>query len=171
MTRAEVIAMRLSGGLAASTSPVVPLKTAPEPAPISPPAMRNKARLGADRRTETTSRVRPATMEAMPSPSTPEAGSLTVASWDATPQVNTTKSAAPESACAGWCSVVARKSPDSPANRPLAEKAARVPAAAGTGSRTLLREPAGLFSVAGAPVSGAAHSPISAIAPSAMNTR
>src|SRR5580700_3722210 len=68
MTRAEVIAMRLAGGLAASTSPVVPLKTAPEPAPISPPAMRNKARLGADRRTETTSRVRPATMEAMPSP-------------------------------------------------------------------------------------------------------
>jgi hypothetical protein len=62
-------------------------------------------------------------------------------------------------------------SPDSAANRPFAEKAARVPAAAGTGSLTLRRAPAGFFSVAGAPVSGAAHKPISPIAPSAMNTR
>ena len=66
--------------------------------------------------------------------------------------------------------MVARKSPDSPANKPFAAKAARVPAAAGTGSLTLRREPAGVFCLC-APVSGTAHKPISAIAPSAMNTR
>jgi hypothetical protein len=97
-----------------------------------------------------------------------------VASWDATPQAKRRKSAAPDNACEGWCSVVARKSPDSPANRPFAAKAARVAAAAGTGSLTLCREPAGFFPVAGvpgAPVSGAAHKAISAIVPSPMNTR
>ena len=82
-------------------------------------------------------------METVPSASTRDACSLAVASWDATPAAKTRKSAAPDSACEGWCSVVARKSPDSPANRPLAEKAARVPAAAGTGSRALRRGPAG----------------------------
>ena len=148
MSRSDVIATRLSGGLASSTIPVVPLKTAPEPAPISAPAIRNSARFGVERRTETTSSTRPASMEIVPSASTRDARS--VASWDTTPQAKSRKSAAPDSACEGWCSVVARKSPDSPANRPFAEKAARVPAAAGTGSLTLRREPAGFFSVAGA---------------------
>src|ERR1700733_6906470 len=137
MSRSDVMATRLSGGLAPSTIPVVPLKTAPEPAPISAPAIRNSARLGVDRRTETTSSVRPASMEVVPSASTRDAGNPPVASWDATPAAKTRKSAAPASACEFWCSVVARKTPDSPANRPFAEKAARVPAAAGTGSLTL----------------------------------
>src|SRR5260370_14947777 len=88
MSRADVIATRLSGGLASSTIPVVPLKTAPEPAPISAPRMRNSARLGADRRTETTSSARPASMEIVPRASTRDACSLAVASWDATPQEN-----------------------------------------------------------------------------------
>src|SRR6185312_13296887 len=59
----------VSGALAPSSSaiPAVPLKTAPEPAPISAPAIRNSARLGADRRTETTSSTRPASREAVPS--------------------------------------------------------------------------------------------------------
>jgi hypothetical protein len=166
MSRSDVIATRLCGGLASSTIPVVPLKTAPEPAPISAPPIRNNARFGVERRTETTSSTRPVSMETVPSASMREA--FRVASWDITPQAKSRKSAAPDSACEGWCSVVARKSPDSPANRPFAEKAARVPAAAGIGSLTLLREPVGL---AGAPVSGAAHKPISVIAPSAMNTR
>jgi hypothetical protein len=143
MSRSDVIATRLSGGLAASTIPVVPLNTAPEPAPISAPATRNSARLGVDRRTETTSSTRPVSIEIVPRASTRDAGSLVVASCDATPLANTRKSARPDSACEDWCSVVARKSPDSPANRPFAAKAARVPAAAGTGSRTVRRGPAG----------------------------
>jgi hypothetical protein len=82
-------------------------------------------------------------MEIVPKASTRDACSLAVASWDATPQENNRKSEAPDSASEGWCSVVARKSPDSPANRPFAEKPARVAAAAGTGSLTGRREPAG----------------------------
>jgi hypothetical protein len=81
------------------------------------------------------------------------------------------RAVAPDSAREGRRSVVARKSPDSPANRPVAEKAAMVAAAAGTGSRTARGEPAGRLSVAargaGAPVSGAAATPIRATAPSA----
>jgi hypothetical protein len=60
--------------------------------------------------------------------------------------------------------VVARKSPDSPANRPVEEKAAMVAAAAGTGSLTERREPAGRFSVAtrgvGVPLSGTGATPV-----------
>jgi hypothetical protein len=37
-------------------------------------AIRNSARLGVDRRTATTSRTRPMSMESVPSASTPEAG-------------------------------------------------------------------------------------------------
>jgi hypothetical protein len=48
--RSEVNARRLSGGAAWSTRPVVPLKTAPAPAPIRAPLSRNSARLGLARR-------------------------------------------------------------------------------------------------------------------------
>jgi hypothetical protein len=79
---------------------------------------------------------------------------------------------APDRACEGRCRVVARKSPASPANRPLAAKAASVPAAAGAGSRT---EPdAAGFAAAGGvgvPVLGTNLSPAKATAPSATNTR
>ncbi len=70
----------------------------------------------------------------MPIASTRDARSLAVTSWDTTPLVNTRKRVAPDSAWEGRWSVVARNSPDRPANSPFAEKAASVPAAAGTGS-------------------------------------
>jgi len=143
MSSAEVIATRSSGALASRTIPVVPLKTAPAPAPISAPAIRNIARLGGERRTATTSRTRPTSMESVPIASTRDAGKLLVANCDTTPAENTRNNVAPASACDGWCSVVARNSPDSPANSPFAANAAIVAAAAGTGSVTDRREPVG----------------------------
>jgi hypothetical protein len=76
-------------------------------------------------------------MESVPSASTRDADHRFVDNWATTPAVNTRNSAVPESACEVRCSVVARMSPDSPANRPDAAKAAIVPPAAGTGSLTL----------------------------------
>jgi hypothetical protein len=66
-----------AGALAprSSTIPEVPLQTAPDPAPISAPEIRNIARLGVGRRTETTSRTRPVSMQIVPSASTRDAGS------------------------------------------------------------------------------------------------
>ena len=129
------MARRFSGALAASTTPVVPLKTAPAPPPMSAPLIKNRARFGVERRTETTRSMRPTSIEIMPSASTREACSLAVINWEATPQENTRKSVAPDSACEGWCSVVARNSPASPANRPLAAKAATSRRLPGRGSR------------------------------------
>ena len=113
-------------------------------------------------------------MEIVPNASTRDAASLLVPSWAATPAANTRNSVAPDSACEVWCSVVARMSPDSPANRPDAAKAAIVPAAAGTGSRTRRTGPAGRSLAAargaGAPVSGAPATPMMATAPSTIMT-
>ena len=103
----------------------------------------------------------------VPSANTREARSLAVASCDSTPAVKTMNSVAPASACEGWWKVVARSSPDSPAKSPLAAKAARVAAPAGTGSLT----GNGARLAAGAPVSGAAARPTNATAPSAIQTR
>ena len=82
-------------------------------------------------------------MEIVPRASTCEVRSRAVASWASTPQAKTRKSAEPASAREGRFRVVARKSPDSPAKSPLAEKAASVPAAAGAGSLTVRRGPVG----------------------------
>ena len=91
-----------------------------------------------------------------------------VASCDTTPAENTRNSVAPASACDGWWNVVARNSPDSPAKSPLAAKAARVAAPAGTGSLT---ENGARVWPPAQPVSGAAARPTSATAPSAIQTR
>jgi hypothetical protein len=81
MSRSAVIWSRFSGALVSSTMPVVPLNTAPDPAPISAPPAKKSARFEMPSRTETTS--------------TREACSLAVTSWDTTPEVNTRKSVAP----------------------------------------------------------------------------
>ncbi len=81
---------------------------------------------------------------------------------------------APDRACDGWPKVVARMSPASPANRPLAAKAARVPAAAGIGSLAG-REPFDRFAItargARVPVSGTTSRPARLTAPRPRNTR
>ena len=112
MISVDVIASRSSGAAASSTMPVVPLKTRPAPAPISAPPTKNSVRLGVGRRTAVTSSTRPTTIDDIPRASTREARSLDVASWDTTPEEKTTKSVAPERACEGRWSVVAKKSPD-----------------------------------------------------------
>ncbi len=110
----------------------------------------------------------------VPRASTRDAGSLVVASWETTPQENTRNSVAPARACEEWPRVTVRMSPASPANRPLAAKAARVPAAAGMGSLAE-RDRLGWFAVvargAGVPVSGTNHRPARPTAPRARNTR
>ena len=133
ISSAEVIARRSSGAAASSTRPVVPLKTAPAPAPMSAPPTRNSARLGVDRRTDMTRSTRPTSIESMPEGEHARGRQLVVAHWETTPEEKTRNSVAPDSACDGWPSVVARKSPERPANSPFAEKAARVAAAAGMG--------------------------------------
>ena len=167
--------MRSSGAEASSTKPVVPLKTAPAPPPINEPATRNSARLGADMRTEVTSSAKPTSIEIEPSTSTRDGGIRFVASCAATPDENTTNRVAPDRACEGWSNVVARNSPESPANRPLAANAASVASAAGIRSPTEREGPAGMLFAgavaAEAPVSGAPSSQTSPINPSAMNTR
>jgi hypothetical protein len=77
-------------------------------------------------------------MEIMPSASTRDARSLVVANWDTTSVENTRNGGVAPTAHVrdGRRRVVARKSRDSPANRPLAEKAPMVAAAAGTASLT-----------------------------------
>src|SRR3984885_10136509 len=111
MSRYDVIATRLSGGLDLRQIPVDPLKAAPEPAPIAAPPLSASARLGGARCTETTSSARPASIEIVPRASTRDACSPAMASWEATPQENNRKSEAPDNASEGWCSVVARKRP------------------------------------------------------------
>jgi len=71
--------------------------------------------------------------------------SLAVTSWDTTPQENTRNSVAPDSAWEGWWSVVARKSPDSPANSPFAEKAAKRSGCCWNGKGLAERELVGWF--------------------------
>jgi hypothetical protein len=82
---------------------------------------------------------------------------------------------APDSACEGRLSVVAKKSPDSPAKRPFAEKADSVAAAAGIGSLLDDRLERVARSVVlrgvGVPVSGTTTRPIRATAPNPKNTR
>ena len=113
-------------------------------------------------------------MEIVPSASTREAGSLAVASWEAPPEKTPGTAWRPTGRARDGRSVVARKSPASPANRPLAAKAARVPAAAGTGSLAG-REPSGRFvrhgARVGVPVSGTNRRPSRPTAPRARNTR
>jgi len=167
MSNSAVIATRFSGAVPSRTRPVVPLKTAPAPAPIRPPLTRNSARLGVERRTAVTRSTRPTSIEAVPSANTRDARSPAVASCDSTPAVKTMKSVAPARACEVLWKVLTRISPDSPAKRPLAAKAARVAAPAGAGSLT----ENGARAAAGAPVSGAAARPTNATAASAIQTR
>ena len=156
------MARRSSGAAASRTMPVVPLKTAPAPAPMSAPDIRNSARLGLERRTEVTSRTRPTSIEVVPSARTREPADWWWPAGSATPQENTRNSVAPARACEGCPSVVARKRPESPANSPIAENAARVAAAAGTGSRGR-RGPARRLAEGaacpGGPVSGSGRQP------------
>ena len=53
MSRSAVMWSRFSGALVSSTMPVVPLNTAPDPAPISAPPTKKSARFGMVSRTET----------------------------------------------------------------------------------------------------------------------
>ena len=105
-------------------------------------------------------------MEMVPTASTRDAASLLVASWETTPHENTKKSVAPASACEVRPRVTAKMSPASPANSPLAAKAAMVPDAAGMGS--LGERLVGVFTAAcgvSVPVSGTKQRPTRAMAP------
>ena len=102
ISNSAVIATRFSGAVPSSTSPVVPLKTAPAPAPIRAPLTRKSARLGVERRTAITRSTRPTSIEIVPSANTRDARSLAVASCDTTPDEKTMNSVAPASACDGW---------------------------------------------------------------------
>ena len=113
-------------------------------------------------------------MEIVPRARTRDAGSLAIASWEAAPEKYTRNSVAPERACDGWPNVVARMSPASPANRPLAAKAARVPAAAGTGKLAGVNPSAASSSPiaeSSVPVSGTTRRPRRPTAPRARKTR
>ncbi len=73
-------------------------------------------------------------MEIVPRASTREAGSLAIASWEAAPAEVHQEQRCARKGVRRMAEGALRMSPASPANRPLAAKAARVPAAAGTGS-------------------------------------
>ena len=82
-------------------------------------------------------------MEIVPSASTRDACSLPVANWDTTPQENTRNSVAPDSACEGRCKRGGEEEPGQPGEQPSRGESCDVAAAAGTGSLTVRRGPAG----------------------------
>ena len=137
MSSSEVIATRFSGAVPSSTRPVVPLKTAPAPAPIRPPLTRNSARLGRRKahgrheQHETDEHRDRAEREhaRRAQPRRRELGRHPRREDDE-------QRRARQARATDGRSVVARNSPDSPAKSPLAAKAARVAAPAGTGSLT-----------------------------------
>src|SRR6201991_5239135 len=111
------------GGAMLMTVPTAPLKTAPDPAPISAPPVMNRASDGECSQTASTARPIPLTIVAMPAASARLTDQPTVRNCAATAGPNIPATEPPPGPRDEWGSVPAKNAPASQPNRQFAANA------------------------------------------------